>query len=209
MNSTYKHIATLYIIIGLLLFGLFIQNNKIISSNKTIEVNIPAKDGTFVKTKPSEIKYDTIIKDTIIFKDKKIIIDNTDKIIVQNYLLAKDSIEKLNILLNAAKIRKYQEKFDNEDITLTIDAETTGTINWIKPSYIIKERKIDVPVIDKKTVFALYAGGKISNNLNLNSPNIESNIGIQNKKGNILFIGYDTQHNISLGYSFRIINIKK
>lgn len=209
MNSTYKHIAILYIIIGLLLFGLFIQNNKINSSNKTIEVNIPAKDGTFVKTKPIEIKYDTIIKDTIIFKDKKIIIDNTDKTIVQNYLLAKDSIEKLNILINSAKIRNYKEIFDNEDISLTIDAETTGSLNWIKPSYIIKERKLDVPVIDKKTVFALYAGAGIYNNTSFSNPGIKLDLGVQLKKGDILEGSYDTNKNIYISYKKQLINIRK
>ncbi len=205
-----KHIATLYIIIGLLLFSLFLQrscNNNINKTNTVI--TIPQKDGTFVKTKPHEIKYDTIIKDTIIYKDQKIIIDNTDKNIIKNYLTAKDSIAKLNVILNAAKIRKYKDTFDNDDITLTIESETTGTLNWIKPSYIIKEKTISAPIINKKTVFALYGGIEISNNLKFSNPNIKVDIGIQNKKGDIFTGGYDINQNIYIGYKKQLINIRK
>ena len=204
-----KHIVTLYIIIGLLTFSLFIQNNKSSIKQNTIELSIPAKDGTFVKTTPHEIKHDTILHDTIIYKDKKIIIDNTDKEIVKNYLLAKDSIEKLNILLSAVKIRKYQEKFDNEDITLTIDAETTGTLNWIKPSYTIKEKTIITPNIQKNTVFALYTGAGIYNNTQLSNPGIKLDLGVQLKKGDIIEGSYDTNKNIYLSYKKQLINIKK
>ncbi len=209
MANNIKHLTTLYIIIGLLLFSLFIQNKKCKFSTTTKIVTVPAKDGVFVKNKPTEIKYDTILKDTIVYKDKKIIIDNTDKKIVNDYLKAKDSIAKLNIVINSAKIRKYKDRLEDDNIIIDIESETTGTLNWIKPSYKIKEQKLPVPIITKNTVFALYVGGGISNNLQFNNFALEGNLGIQNKKGDIISVGYDTQKNISLKYSVRLINIKK
>jgi len=212
MNTSIKHLATLYIVIGLLIFSLFLQNscyNNKFKDKINTTIHIPAKDGVFVKIKPHEIKYDTIIKDTIIYKDKKIIIDNTDKEIVKNYLLAKDSIEKLNILLSAVKIRRYQEKFDDNNLSITIDTETTGTLNWIKPSYIIKEQSITVPVINKETIFAIYAGGGLYNNRQLNNPGIKLDLGIQLKKGDIIEGSYDLNKNIYLSYKKQLINIKK
>ena len=190
MNN-YKHLATLYILIGLLIFSLFLQRscNSNIKLSKDTTVVIPAKDGTFVKTKSNEIEYDTIVKDTIIYKDKKIIIDNTDKTIVEKYLKAKDSIEKLKIILDAAKIRKYSNNFDDDNIKLTIESETTGKLNWIKPTYTIKEKVVNVPIKVKETVFALYGGVEIYNNLQLSNPGIKVDLGIQNKK--VIFLLVD------------------
>lgn len=211
MSANFKHLATLYILIGLLIFSLFLQRscNSNIKSSKNTTVVIPAKNGKFVKTKPNEIEYDTIIKDTIIYKDKKIIIDNTDKTIVKKYLKATDSIGKLKILIDAAKIRRYSDTFDNDDIKLTIETETTGKLNWIKPTYTIKEKTINVPIKVKETVFALYAGLEVYNNLQLSNPGIKVDLGIQNKKGDIFTGGYDMNQNIYIGFKKQIFTIKK
>lgn len=210
MNNI-KHLTTLYIIIGLLTLSLFLQRScttsgKLPSKEKII---IPAKDGTFVKTKPHEIKYDTIIKDTIIYKNKKIIIDNTDKKIVEEYLKAKDSIAKLNVVLKASKIRKYNEKFDNDDLTLNIEAETTGTLNYIKPTYTIKEKVVSAPVIIKQSVFSMYLGGGLNANLNTLTPEYFVNAGIQNKRGDIISGGFGSNRTVTASYMFRILDIKK
>jgi len=211
MSTNFKHLATLYILIGLLLLTIFLQrscdSNIITPKNTTIV--IPAKGGTFVKTKSNEIKYDTIIKDTIIYKDKKIIIDNTDKTIVEKYLKATDSIGKLKILIDAVKIRRYSDTFDNDDIKLTIETETVGKLNWIKPTYTIKEKTITVPEKTKETVFAMYGGIEIYNNLQLSNPGVKVDLGIQNKKGDIFTGGYDMNQNIYIGFKKQIFNIKK
>ena len=77
------------------------------------------------------------------------------------------------------------------------------------PSYIIKERKQEITIKQKQPVFALYGGLKLVNNLKLANPNIEGNLGFQNKKGAILEVGYDINKNISIGYKYRILNIQK
>lgn len=200
------------IIIIILLFVIFLQkscNNKELPSIQNQEVTIPSQNGSFNSLKPVKI-HDTIVKDSIIFKNKTIsVINPLDKELVINYLKAKDSIDKLNLFINAVKINKYKENFDNKDISLTIEAETTGTLNYIKPTYIIKEKTIDVPVKIKQTVFAIYTGVETYNNTLLNNFGIKIDLGIQNKKGDIYTAGFDTNNNIYIGYKLRLINIKK
>jgi hypothetical protein len=200
------------IIIVILLFIIFIQrscSNKDLPSVQNQEVIVPAQHGSFNAVKPVKV-HDTIIKDSIVFKDKKITIVNPlDKQLVIDYLKAKDSIQKLHLFMNAVKINKYKQNFDNKDINLTIEAETTGTLNYIKPTYIIKERIVDVPVKAKQTVFALYTGVEVYNNTTLTNSGIKIDLGIQNKKGDIYTAGFDTNNNIFIGYKLRLINIKK
>ena len=60
-----------------------------------------------------------------------------------------------------------------------------------------------------ETVFALYAGLEVYNNLQLSNPGIKADIGIQNKKGDIFTGGYDTNQNIYLGFKKQLFNTKK
>ena len=200
------------IIIIVLLFVIFLQrscNNKQLPSIQNQEVTVPSQQGSFSPLKPVKI-HDTIVKDSIVFKNKIISVTNPlDKELVINYLKAKDSIDRLNLFINAVKINKYKENFDNKDISLTIEAETTGTLNYIKPTYIIKEKTIDVPVKIKQTVFAIYTGVETYNNTLLNNFGVKIDLGIQNKKGDIYTAGFDTNNNIYIGYKLRLINIKK
>lgn len=200
------------IIIIMLLFVIFIQRscyNRNLPSVQNQEVVTPPQHGSFNALKPVNV-YDTIVKDSIVFKDKVIPVANPlDKQLVIDYLKAKDSIQRLNLFISAVKINKYKENFDNKDINLTIEAETTGKLNYIKPTYTIKEKTITVPVKAKETVFALYTGLEIYNNLSLSNPGIKVDLGIQNKKGDIYTAGYDTNKNIFIGYKLRLINIKK
>jgi len=199
------------IIIGLL-FVIFIQKscyNRGLPSIENHEVVVPAQNGSFNAVKPIKV-HDTIIKDSIVFKDKIIPVTNPlNKQLVIDYLKAKDSIAKLNLFMNAVKTNKYEQNFDNKDINLTIEAETTGTLNYLKPTYTIKEKTIDVPVKVKQTIFALYTGIEIYNNNELNNSGIKVDLGIQNKRGDIYIAGYDTNNNIFIGYKLRLINIKK
>lgn len=199
-------------IIIFLLLVIFIQRsccNKSENFKAKKEIVIPEKKGSFPSVKPIKIS-DTIIKDSIIFKEKKIIITNPlDKEMVLDYLKAKDSIEKLNLFIKAVKINKYNQNFNNDDITLDIEAETTGTLNYIKPTYTIKEKKVIAPVYIKQTKFALYTGAEVFDNKSLNNLGVKFNLFIQNKKGDLYTAGYDLNKNIYVGYNVRLININK
>ena len=55
----------------------------------------------------------------------------------------------------------------------------------------------------------MYAGVGISDNLQFNNFAAEVEIGLQNKAGDIISAGYDTQKNISVKYSKQLFKIKK
>lgn len=199
-----------YVLLFLSLTYILLSHNCSGDKNTSIKQTLPSQKGSFVKYNPTPVKDGTLVyRDTIIYKDKKIIVDNTDTTYVGKYLRAKDSIEKLKVVLSLSKKRKYSEKFENDTISLNIEAETTGTLNYLKPSWVIKERTIDTPIKNKESVFAVYGGFEIYNNKTFSNPGVKVELDFQNRKGNILSIGGDTNQNIYLGYKVRLINIKK
>jgi hypothetical protein len=120
-----------------------------------------------------------------------------------------DSLKALNLYLKAIQEVDGTYVFDNKDVKLEITTKTRGEILKITPKYTIKEREETVIVKNKETVFALYAGGGVSDNLQFNNFAAEVHLGIQNKSGDIITAGYDTQQNISIKYSTQLFKIKK
>jgi hypothetical protein len=191
MSYNLKHLATLYIIIGLLIFSIFLQRS---CNNKQ-----PFDDTIF---KPSEIKTKVVTKYKNIKGEDVLIPGKIDTVEIKVFENANDSTQ-FNMFTNATKIRSYKNDFSDNDADISIYTETKGELLKIVPTVHIKQVK------KVETKFALYVGGGISNNLQFNNFAVQAKIGLQNKKGDILSIGYDTQQNINVGYSFRIINIKK
>lgn len=195
------------IIIIVLVTCLFVQrscNNK-----NTSIIKVPSITGTFKKIIPIPIKYDTLYKDSIVYKDKVIKITNpVDVKLAESYLKAKDSIARLNLYISAIEIKRYKEVFDDSNVTITVDAETTGKLNWMKPSYVIKERDITIPLKVKQTVFAAYLGGGMGISKTM-TPSFTGNVGFQNKRGDIILGGYAVDGTVSATYIVRILNIKK
>jgi hypothetical protein len=66
-----------------------------------------------------------------------------------------------------------------------------------------------VEVKQKQTVFAVYVGGGLETTTTLDKLTPKVNIGIQNKKGDILSVHYGIDKSIGISYNLRIINIKK
>lgn len=207
-----KHKIILYITILSLLLIIFVQRSCS-SQNSQIKqkVVIPEKYGEF--RIPTDIINHEGKKDSVVYKNKVIITDNTfNKKLAEDFILSQkenDSLKALKLYLNAIEEKEQTYIFDNKDTKLEIYTKTRGEILNITPKYIIKEREETVLVKNKETVFALYAGGGISNNTSLNNFIAEAHIGLQNKSGDIISAGYDTQKNISIKYSRQIFKIKK
>jgi hypothetical protein len=200
MNSNLKHITTLYIIIGLLLFSLFIQKscsgNKVLIKNKIVKQFDTIYKPTAL---PSKIitKYKNI-KGDIVYLPGKI-----DTIQVKVFEKAPDTV-KVVMYVDAIKIRQYKNEFNDSLADISIFTETKGELLKMSPKITIKAR-----LPERKTIFALYGGFELSNNLKFNNPIIKGNLRFQNKRGDLFSTGYDTNQNIYLGYDFRFINIKK
>ena len=196
MNN-FKHIATLYILIGLLIFSLFLQRS---CSNKVIKTKEIVKYDTIFKpvaSKPIVItKYKTIKGEDILIPGK------IDTVEVKVFEQSVDST-KLNMYIDATKIRSYTTQFNKSDADVSIYTETKGELLKIVPTVIIKQPKA------KEVVFAMYGGIEVYNNLQLSNPGVKVDLGIQNKKGDIFTGGYDTNQNIYIGFKKQIFNIKK
>jgi hypothetical protein len=199
-----KHIQL--IIIAFLICIIFIQRSC--TKSNTV-VNLPSITDVFEKVIPIPIKYDTVYKDSVVYKDKVVKITNPVNVeLAESYLKAKDSITRLNLYIAAIEIKRYKEVFDDSNVTITVDAETTGKLNWVKPSYVIKERKVILPVRVKQTVFAAYLGGGFGISKDI-TPSFTGNVGFQNKRGDIILGGYAVDGTVSATYIVRILNIKK
>lgn len=196
MNN-YKHLATLYILIGLLIFSLFLQKS---CSNKTAKVKTVVQYDTIFK--PSEIKTKIVTKYKNIKGEDVLIPGKIDTVEVKVFEKATDSVQ-FNMFTNATKIRSYTTEFKDSVTNVSIYTETKGELLKIVPTITVKQFKV------KQTVFALYGGIEVYNNLQLSNPGIKVDLGIQNKKGDIFTGGYDTNQNIYIGFKKQIFNIKK
>ena len=200
MSANFKHLATLYILIGLLLFSLFLQRSCSNNKQSFQKVKTIVQYDTIFK--PSESKTKIITKYKTLKGKDILIAGKIDTVEVKVFEKSVDTV-KLNMFIDATKIRSYKNNFSDDDADVSIYTETKGELLKIVPTVHIKQVK------KVESVFALYVGGGLSNNLQFNNFAVQANIGLQNKKGDILSISYDTQQNIGIGYSFRLINIKK
>lgn len=202
---------TIFIIVGivtaLFLFGV-VKSCLEPKNTTTIKVVTPKVEGSFDKP----IQYIPIKskKDSLIYLPGKVIYteNSIDKELAKEYLIAKDSIEKLKLYLEAIGEQEGTSVFDNQDLKLEVYTKTRGKLLEIKPKYTIKEKEIKLQVRQKIPVFTLYAGGEVISS-GITSLAVKADIGIQNKKGSMLTLGVDNNQNYYLGAKFKIFSIKK
>jgi hypothetical protein len=198
-------------LIGLICIFFIQRSCSAQTSTEKQKVVIPEKKGEFKD--PVAILHPKSKKDSIIWKDKIVRTENPfNKKLAEDFIKSQkdnDSLKALNLYLKAIQEVDGTYVFDNKDVKLEITTKTRGEILKITPKYTIKEREETVVVKNKETVFALYAGGGVSDNLQFNNFAAEVHLGIQNKSGDIITAGYDTQKNISIKYSTQLFKIKK
>lgn len=209
--TDFKHKAILYITIVMLTSLLFMQRSCSAQTTKrseTQEVIVPEKKGEF--TKPTAIFREKSRGEKVKYKDIVIFTENPiNKEMYEKYIVAKDSLTQVKMYLEAIEEREETQVFDNKDIRLEIQTKTRGQLLDLKPKYTIKEREERVQVRQKESVFALYIGGSVgtSTELDVLVPKIQ--LGLQNRRGDIFTVYYGIDKSIGVGYTFRIINIKK
>jgi len=183
------------------------------STSSNIKIKVPEVIGKI--NTPTAIINHKGKKDSIVYKKGKIIYtENPFNHKMAEELIAaqkaNDSLKVLNLYLSAIQEREQTRVFDDKYLTVSVYNKTRGELLDQKIDYKIKEREIEVPVPIKNTVFATYAGGGIYYNFEKAKPAIKLNLDIQNKKGDILGVGYDPFNTtIFLDYKVRILNIKK
>lgn len=195
MNNKY-----LYIIIAILVAIIFLQrscNRKtVIKTNNTVSYDTVYRP----KYLPSKVitNYKNIKGETINVKGR------IDTVIVKQFEMAGD-IKKDSLFKNAIKIRQYSQDFNDSLADVSIFAETQGELLKLAPTIKIKAR-----LPEKKSVFAVYAGGGLYTNTSFSMSGYKLNLRVQNKRGDLISASYNpVNKSVFAEYDLRIINIKK
>lgn len=179
------------------------------------KVNVPVQKGIFEAKKPvheivSSKKEHTATSKEILHVenpiDEKLIAENEK--LKTDFAKANDSIKKLQFN-KAVQLNEFSTKFEDENLVLNVNGVVQGEVKEITPNYIIKEKKIDVPVNQKETVLRLLGGLELGNSITLDAFKVRANLMLQNRKGNIISASFDTQQTIWIGYNASIFDIKR
>ena len=202
MNLTIK-----YIIIGIiaLIASFFIGRWTSPIEAKIIKVTIPATSGK----SPIIINPKPLIqtKDSLIYKDSLIVTENPfNKELADKYINLESETERLKEYIKSIEVRKYKIPFENDTIKIVGDVEVQGELKSLKYNWTIKQRSYDIPIEIKKPTMNLLLGSGVSNSIELDKFNINANIGIQRKNGDLILTSYGIfDKSIQVGY---MINLK-
>ena len=182
-----------------------------------ITVEIPEKKGEFEGKKPDHVEItpeNVHDKEDVYIKGEKVYITNPlNEILLSENERLKLDFEKANVSIkkllydNAISINKFSTTFEDENLLLNIDGIVRGEVQEVTPNYTIKKQTISVPV--KQTIFRLLGGVEAGNTMQLDQLSFKANVGFQNKSGDVLNIGYDTQNIIWIGFSKSLFEIKR
>lgn len=202
MNSNIK-----YIIIGIiiLIISFFIGRWTSPTETKIVKVTIPESSGK----SPIIINPEPLIqfKDSLVYKDSLIVTENPfNKELADKYINLESETERLKEYIKSIEVRKYKIPFENDTIKIVGDVEVQGELRSLKYNWIIKERKLDIPVNLKRPTMNLLFGGSVSNSIELDKFNINANAGIQRKNGDLILTSYGIfDKSIQVGY---LVNLK-
>lgn len=166
-----------------------------------------------IKIQTKEVKGDAIIKTNIVHVPitKKVrdtagvgfYVSQIDKLFeennrMQNEFIKMDSLQQIEAYNKAIEINAFKQSFDDKYINASVSGEVSGKIHAMKFDYTIKAQtmEVDAPKVKNK----YFVGFGVSNNSQFNAPLFNASIGIQNKKSNILSIGFDSEKRIGLNY---------
>lgn len=179
-----------------------------------IPVVIPEKRGEFQSPSvlvPIESKEIT----KIVYHDSIITVPTVNQDLMDKYISTLEENDKLKNIqqyADAIRINKYKQTYEDPNIKIDIEAETEGKLLSLKPNYVWKSQKINVPIEipqPKERVFSMNIGAGLNTTKQLDKLEPTVNLDLVNKKGNTLSIGYGTEGTISANYKIKLFDIKK
>lgn len=194
------------LIIGLLIGGLttyFIMKKSFVEVDVPIkiEVPVPVKDSVF---DPIEAPIPVLVK-------KEVVQNPINKELLEELKTANSVIDSLTTLKEFVVKRTYKEIFSDSLQDITVDAETTGTLDKLQVSYQTKPYTIslDTTVAVPIPVQAeLYVGGSVLLPFEETSlkPSLKASIQLVNKKHNKVWsVQYDPINKTGeIGLNFRL-----
>ena len=202
MNSNIK-----YIIIGIiiLIISFFIGRWTSPKETKIVKVTIPELSGKspiIINPKPL-IQF----KDSLVYKDSLIITENPfNKELADKYINLESETERLKEYIKSIEVRKYKIPFENDTIKIIGNVEVQGELKSLNYDWMIKQKTLNIPIEIKKPTMNLLLGGSVSNTIKLDKFNLNANLGIQRKNGDLVLGSYGVfDKSIQVGY---LINLK-
>jgi hypothetical protein len=195
------------------------SNRSTVTENGTIK--IPETKGNFKSVKPDQVlitakspqskrKQNSPKSNDAFLQNQINELLNENKRLNEAYFNASDSLKKA-MYDNAIGIKSFNHVFDNDTINIVANGLVRGEMQSIGINYKIKSKKIELPK-QKEVVFRLLAGGGVGINKELNQLIYKLNLGMQNRKGNIIRVSFEQIGNAKyyIGeYDFTIFNIKR
>lgn len=193
--------------LGWILFFLMVWLNAGAGKEiKTVKVIVPTVTGKLESKKPElkplEIKQEQIVKkDRLVYKENpfNIILAEENTKLKSDYSKMSDSL-KSKAYDKAIELNTFSYKSEDKYLKLTIDGIVRGEVSEITPSYTIKEQESEVFVKEKLPGLKVLGGVEVGNTKTLDNISFKGSVLFQNRKGNIISAGYDTDNKIWLGY---------
>ena len=191
---------------------------------QVVTVTVPEVVGSFKAQKPVNQPVDIypILSNFVKNKGNQNLVDTSTNLVdtsvklfeeneslKQAFAKENDSLKTL-LFERAIQLNNFSTKFEDENLELNINGVVQGEVKEITPNYKIKQREIKAEIKCRETAFRVLAGAKIgiptSNAIVLP---LQADLMFQNRKGNVLSVGYDNIGTIWVGYNFSILNIKR
>ena len=214
MKINSKHIMGL-IIIALCVYIWFIPGRSSKNDhNDSVKIDSVQKT---ITTGSKIISYDTVKPQPTIVKNYFTIPGATkDKYLealvleLQNKYNSKvDSITILKELLEATKIREYNEVYDDSLFTVKVFSRTKGYLSDQKVDVELKPQSLTyyekTITKEKYPIFSVFLGSDIQSSIrNINDAVLGVNLGLENQKGFMIEFGYNTDSQFKFGVKKRI-----
>lgn len=195
-------------IILILLGIIYWQSGDEIVTKTEIVYKSPEIKKDFKPQIPKEIKPEIKYIDTIIYRDRKEVTDETvPKELLNKFLDAQNnSTQTLALYQDAIRKRNFIDKWEDDDFIVELEAESFGKINKWKPTVTQKAKEIKIPVdIVTKPRFHYYGGVKLLSDDKFTKPNVEGSLYLQipNKDIITVSVGSSIEQRYGVGYIFK------
>lgn len=160
---------------------------------ETHTITIPGKDGRI---------------DTIYQPKPYNVVNPINSELLKQYNTLKDSVKKLEMYKDAVAERDYNEPYEDNIQKITVYTKTQGKLLQQSLKYEIKPYNIaikDTTIINynKPSTNKILIG--IEGGLHkVNNPILKGSIYLQNKKDNIISLGYDNNKTVWVGYVIKL-----
>jgi hypothetical protein len=209
------------LVIGLLIAILFLWLKGCSANQPSAAKTIQTKElkGKFEAVKPiqkpvvqnssTEPKYRSSNNDEFLQSQiNQLIAEN--KALQEFYNQASDSLQEA-LYNKSIEVKLFSQIFEDDKLKITSSGLVRGEIQSLKADYTIKPQTIELPK-QKETFLRVLVGGGVGLNRDLNQFVYKANLGLQNKKGNIIRASVqriDKQQYYLAEYDISILNWKR